>query len=309
MEDITVTRGFVTIATGKEKYYQLAHTLVLSYKQTSKAPMPFALICDRENEYTAAFDDIVHLQNPTFSYLDKIELLKITPYDETIFIDADCIAFGDLNRYWDYFDGATDVSCFGGILPMDSKDGWFYQDTIGDYANQVSYIPHFHGGVYFIRRGDLCDKIYEDCMQIKADYSNYRFAYFKKPADEPIIALSMALHNCKPVKRHPECCAYFPSIHKTLVTDYFKNKCQITVDGKRENALLVHYATRHTTLPTYTIAKEMVLFLHKTKRTWNPAETIFYKTLCYLRFVFIGLVKFNYPKRVIHHIKKRFFSK
>ena len=167
----------------------------------------------------------------------------------------------------------------------------------------------FHGGVYFIRRGDLCNKIYDTCMEIKANYYNYRFAYFKKPADEPIIALAMAIHNCKPVTLHPECCAYFPSIHKTLVTDYFKNKCEITVDGKREKALLVHYATRHTTLPVYTIAKKMVLFQHKNKRSWNAAETIYYKALCYLQFVFIGLIRFNYPKRVIHHIKKRFFSK
>lgn len=51
-----MTRGFITIATGKELYYQLAQNLLKSYRLYSRNPMPFAILCDRENTYTEQFD-------------------------------------------------------------------------------------------------------------------------------------------------------------------------------------------------------------------------------------------------------------
>ena len=63
-ERFPMTRGFITIATGKELYYQLAKNLLLSYKLFTDQPYPFAIMCDRENEYTKDFDDIVILENP-----------------------------------------------------------------------------------------------------------------------------------------------------------------------------------------------------------------------------------------------------
>ena len=47
-----MTRGFVTIATGSENYYRIARNLLRSYRLFTASPMPFALICDKENEYT-----------------------------------------------------------------------------------------------------------------------------------------------------------------------------------------------------------------------------------------------------------------
>ena len=45
-------KGFVTIATGQERYYKLARNLLHSYRLFAKDPFPFAIISDRENEYT-----------------------------------------------------------------------------------------------------------------------------------------------------------------------------------------------------------------------------------------------------------------
>lgn len=90
-----MTRGFITIATGKELYYTLASNLLKSYRLFTDEPCPFAILCDRENEVTAEFDDVVILDHPLNSFWDKFELLKLAPYDETIFIDADCLAYAD----------------------------------------------------------------------------------------------------------------------------------------------------------------------------------------------------------------------
>ena len=59
-----MTKGFVTLAVGDEKYYRLAANLLLSYRYHSNNPQPFAIIADRENSYTALFDKGVMMSNP-----------------------------------------------------------------------------------------------------------------------------------------------------------------------------------------------------------------------------------------------------
>ena len=97
-------RGFVTIATGKTHYYRIAKNLLDSYRVNASGAFPFAIICDRENEYTAAFDKVVMLDNPTHSYMDKLRLFDCLPWEETIFIDADCLVYGDIDRWWKLFE-------------------------------------------------------------------------------------------------------------------------------------------------------------------------------------------------------------
>ena len=54
-----MSHGFLTIATGDEKYYRMASSLLHSYRHFSKFPLPFTILADRENEYTAEFDDVM----------------------------------------------------------------------------------------------------------------------------------------------------------------------------------------------------------------------------------------------------------
>ncbi len=95
-----MSRGFITIATGDKKYHEMAKTLVRSYKLTSASPVRFGVITDEADDKFEEFDDVVLIKDATCSYMDKIDIMRYSPYDETIFIDSDCIAFNDLNIYW-----------------------------------------------------------------------------------------------------------------------------------------------------------------------------------------------------------------
>ena len=57
-------QGFVTIATGDAQYYRMARTLLRSYRQNCPQPLPFAILCDRENEFTAEFERTLSLPLP-----------------------------------------------------------------------------------------------------------------------------------------------------------------------------------------------------------------------------------------------------
>ncbi len=198
---MALTKGFVTIATGKEQYYEIAKNLLNSYHFTTKNPLPFALLCDDENDYTKDFDDVRIFSNPTRSYLDKLNMFDLLPYDINIFIDADCLAFSDINRLFDIFKDADDFCCYGRVLPLDDKTGWFeYENLNEDLQNQINYVVGLHGGIYYMRKTKKCKKVLEDAKEFTKNYSDYKFkGKFETPGDEPVVALSMAVNKCKPI--------------------------------------------------------------------------------------------------------------
>ncbi len=199
MKETRAKRGFVTIATGKDHYYRIAENLLCSYRLNA-GKYPFAIICDRENVHTAAFDEVVLLKDPSFSYLDKLRLFDCLPFDETIFIDADCLVYGNIDRWWDLFEQADDCSVFGRAYEdLSTNKGWFQTEGMGKYRDRIHYVPSFSGGVYYLRNTEKCRQVFEIAKESVVNYHDYSFALFRNPADEPVIALGMAVMNCRPI--------------------------------------------------------------------------------------------------------------
>ena len=240
-----MTKGFITIATGKEEYYALAQNLLWSYRRFCREPLPFAILADRENEYTTEFDDVIIFPHgATNSYLDKLCLAEHAPYDITIFIDADCLAFGDLNVLFDHFRDADDVSCFGRVLPLDDKTGWFEYENLGELQQNVSYVVGLHGGIYYIRRGETSQKVFQDARSFVPDYPKFKFkGKFDTPGDEPLVALAMAVNSLRPIPfiREDICCYWEHDQHMDM--DITRGRA--TVDSQYDTILL-HWGTRFT---------------------------------------------------------------
>ena len=72
-----MTRGFITIATGKKQYYEIAVNLLRSYRYFAKEKYPFAIIAEEENECTALFDDVILTNEAMHSFMDKLLLMKL----------------------------------------------------------------------------------------------------------------------------------------------------------------------------------------------------------------------------------------
>lgn len=241
-----MTKGFITIATGAEEYYILARNLLHSYRHFCGDRLPFAILCDRKNPYTAEFDNVILFpEGASNSYLDKLRLVEFAPYDVTIFIDADCLAYGDLNILFDHFASADDFSCFGRVLPLDDKTGWFEYEYLGDLRSQVSYVVGLHGGIYYMRKGEKSRKLLEDARSFVPDYPQFHFkGRFSTPGDEPLVALAMAVNQCRPIPFIPEdiCCYWEHEGEMSLNIAQGLAKCPQQKDIIR----LVHWGTRFT---------------------------------------------------------------
>ena len=239
-------KGFITIATGKEEYYELAVNLLHTYRLFCNDPLPFAILSDRENKYTEEFDDVIILENATNSYLDKLRLADYCPYDTTIFIDSDCLAYGNLNTLFHYFETADDMSCFGRVLPLDDKTGWFEYDNLGDLKSKVTYCVGLHGGIYYMRNTTKCKAVFDSARKLVQQYENFKFkGKFSTPGDEPLIALAMAVNRCKPVPfRIDAICCYWEYMD-CMKIDISKAKASVKKEINKDTILL-HWGTRYT---------------------------------------------------------------
>lgn len=245
-------RGFVTVATGDEKYYKMAADLYLSYKGRGKGEYPFAIICDRENSYTDVFDDVVLVENFRKSTVDKL-LMKNSPYEESIFMDTDILVLENIDDLWEIFKEQDDVSVFGCTLPLDSQNGWFTYEGSGKYKSQIKYLISMNGGIYYFRKSEKSEKVFSKAFDLIEDYSTIDFKYFSQPQDEPLMAMSMVLNGCVPCDKSYDM-IILPACAKSISTDYLGN---VYEGKKRSKAKFIHFSTRRTELFLYNYLNEI----------------------------------------------------
>lgn len=263
-------RGLLTVATGDELYFRMAVQLLRSYRQFSSDPLPFAILTDRRNDYTEEFDDAVLLPTVTGTYLDKLEMFDCLPYEVNLFIDADCLAYGDLNEFFRYFENADDFSCFGRVLPLDDRTGWFEYEHLGPLKSQVDYVVGLHGGVYYMRKTEECRRVFTKAKQFAENYGDYRFkGRFTKPGDEPVIALSMAVNHCRPIPFPPDAMTVFWEHERDMRLNMKNGSAVIRSTGQKVR--LLHWGTRFCTSPLY---QKQIAQLEWLRTNGKPVELL-----------------------------------
>ena len=225
----------------------MAHNLLLSYRYHAKTKTPFAILCDRENEWTADFDQVVIVEKPSYTVFDKLKLFDQCPFDETIFIEADCLAYRDLNGMWELFKDSPDLGLLGDTFPLDSEEGWWDQKILGDLRDKVDYKMDCQGGVCFIRKGERLQAIKETCNYIWKHYDKSQFRLY---TEEVIMALASCVHHFLPVQRWVEVFAFMPEskFHAIDIPSGALEYEWTRFPGLHyKNKYLIHFTTFHTT--------------------------------------------------------------
>lgn len=292
-------KGFITLASSVGNYQKMAHILCESYQLKTKQKLPFAVVTDKKSSWLDIFDIIIISPHLSKSAKDKFLLLNLSPFDETIFIDSDCIIFNDANVLFDQFQQSSDVSAFGDIYDLQSQKGWFFYENLDEYQKRVSFVQDLHGGIYYFRKSPTTFNVYNDCCNIMKNYSKFRFRGFDKPSDEPVMALAMSANNCKTTKR---CCNSFAWLRRTkrLKTNFFTGTLSYKMGeyNEKNHGVLLHFGTSRTILPRYIYESQKVLFYEKKKKKYN----IFYTFAFFCYSFFLSCIKLCYR---FFNIKKR----
>jgi len=217
-------RGVLIIAIG-EKYIKMACSLAGSIKVGSPS-LGIAVVCGKDEKASVQklegrndlFDHIIERDikefeidgkfNPFFS---KLFVDLLSPFDETIYIDADSLIFpsSDLNLEFDRFQNCDIApACSGVFDPLDStKDGvavpFAQLSLLKSLAKLERPIFRCHSYFTFFRKSKNTSLFYKTCRDMYLKESGRGASSSKIPSyggfvpDEPIMALTTSLVEVK----------------------------------------------------------------------------------------------------------------
>lgn len=197
MEAASPTRGVLTLAYGHRRFIQQAKYLGMSL-QLHAPNLPRTLVTDSSDpQLRSLFTEIIP-HRPEFGsgVRQKLYLDQYSPYDETLFIDSDCLALGNLDAFWIAFVGQSFGVPGFRYLRKGSTDPFIDVDFVLDHLG-LSALPKFNGGSYYFTRSPEASAFFETARKVMDDWRELRLAPFRRngPNDESVYSVAMAMHN------------------------------------------------------------------------------------------------------------------
>lgn len=100
-------RGFLTLAqNGEHDYVKMAYVLSMSLKLSQKNVNNISIIVNEgtkiPEKYKPWFDEVIFVEIPKedWKVQNKWQYFLLSPYDETIVLDADMLFFNDIEEWW-----------------------------------------------------------------------------------------------------------------------------------------------------------------------------------------------------------------
>ena len=279
-----IKRGFVTVATGKY-YCWLAENLLISYRLFCDHRYPFYLITDEEGKgfLKETFDGIIVMKDSKRNYLDKLHIYDNTPFEETIFIDADCHIVSDISYLFDEFENnGADISTIGKLHKITPETPPYnYGMAAVEHFGIKEYMA-FNGGIYYFKqseRASQClDFIFNDIIPNYEKYDLLVKKYLisstnKGWGDEPIFGVATRVFDFPPLWiEGRDVLKYFGMQMEKLHWDMDKKVCTAMWRGEKVSPEIIHYATYNTRTLEY--INWNIKLRGRYKKTWKPIVRI-----------------------------------
>lgn len=120
------SRGFLTLATGREAFLEMAVDMALSLREHTRLPVALAtdeaLAGIAATRFHGVFDSTALVPDRFLQgRVRKYGVAEASPFDEVVFIDADCVVLGSLDHLFDAL-AHDDVALLGEQLTLDDDE-------------------------------------------------------------------------------------------------------------------------------------------------------------------------------------------
>jgi hypothetical protein len=197
--------GYLTIATGHQRYVELALNLALSIKLKDRRPI--ALLHDERVSvpptYRPYFDVLIEAKSSCLlPGLDtKLLLQTYTPFERTMFVDADCLmAKHDIDRYWQQL-REVPFTVVGEII---KRGRYFKFQDVAALIGKMG-LPHMirhNGGFMYFDKGETARRVFGQARTYYEEHRDF-LSYLHSEAskghnEEPFFGAAMSLLGLKP---------------------------------------------------------------------------------------------------------------
>jgi hypothetical protein len=204
-------QGYLTVALDFDRYLDMAINLAYSIRHFDKE-RPICLVHNDKVQLSDTakklFTHFVCLE-PREGYLgcmNKILLDEVSPFDETMYIDADCLLVKpDIDRHWRQMAG----SYFSMTGEKRQTGRWNNLDI--DKVRQMFSIPHvvqMNSGVFYFRKGNETTRFFSRLRELFQDHrdllSNIHQSRAGQYADEPFFGVAMSEFGIDPLGGTPD---------------------------------------------------------------------------------------------------------
>ncbi|MGZ3945441.1 MAG: hypothetical protein ACXVJB_10890 [Mucilaginibacter sp.] len=232
--------GIITIAHGEKRYIEMAKMLALSLKLTNQ-DIKRAVISDApQDEFRDLFDTFIPY-NPDYGkgLSQKLYLDQYSPFDETLFIDSDCLVVDSLDHTLELCRNHS-FAVFGDQI---TSGDWYMDVVVMCKQFNLSSIPLFNGGTYYFKKTGITAKIYEQARKMHENYSALGFHDFRGSInEEPLIAVAMAVNNVEAVDDKGAGMRTPIGLIGPLEIDVLNRKCAFNKEGVQVQPAIVHFS-------------------------------------------------------------------
>ncbi|WP_144107718.1 hypothetical protein [Paraburkholderia sp. BCC1886] len=249
------TKGYLVVAFGADRYINLAIALGRSLL-LHEPDTPRAVVTDcARTELSQIFTHVIPYDASFGSdVLQKMHIDLYSPFDETLFIDSDCLVVRPLIHVWKRFEGRYFGAMGSRYLRSGDRDNFLnVERTLRNF--RVDSLPKFNGGVYYFSRSDESNRFFEYARSLIPRHDEFCDASFRGvPADEALYSVAMAAHGIELVD-FCEAGMYTPIGSKGKIeVDVFAKRSYFVKEGRAVRPDIVHFAG--TWADTFTYARE-----------------------------------------------------
>ena len=181
-----MTRGYLILAQNSlgNDYVRMAYALALSIKNTQSTENNVCLATDvplseLDSNVKAVFDKIVpipwsdHAAKSKWKIENKWKYYHMTPYDETIVLDADMVFPADISHWWDILTHQE--------MWITDKPQTFKGEIINSTKYRQSFVtnnlPNVYTAFMYFKKTDMTTELFRLVEIIFADWERFYYNY------------------------------------------------------------------------------------------------------------------------------------
>lgn len=236
--------GVTVMAYGPHRYHAQAADLARSLRLRSPS-VPLAVVTDRPAHQLlgSLFDHVVPL--PAGTPPDcraKLDLDLHSPFERTLYLDSDSLAFRDVRFVLDRYRGRDVV-----VLGRQIGTGHWYGDVpaLCRLAGSSS-VPQFNGGFLYFADTGVTQAVFERARDLADRYDELGLARFNGGiADEPLLAVALAEHGVRADPRDGDTSVSLLGLRGEPDLDISAGRAVFVKNGRRVTPAVVHFAAQY----------------------------------------------------------------
>ena len=188
-----MSKGYLVMAQG-EVYAKQAEHLARSIKKTQSCISRLSVITDQEVDATL-FDQVIAISNDlavdsNWKIENRVNFYDLTPYDETVILDADMLFLSDVSHWWNLFDKydlllTSKVLTYRGI----EVDDQYYRKTF-----KFNDLPNVYSAFTYFKKSDLTETFFKLVKSIVSKWSTWTQQHTPVEAQRfPSIDVAMSM--------------------------------------------------------------------------------------------------------------------